>query len=117
VSITVKPGDTRHMLVASETGGLFRTSDGGNNRQHLSSLPSYQVHDLAYAHSNPDIVIAVSLAAYKHNNGPIWRSTYGGNTWSQPAGSIPPSGSRCGDCVSAYSVSFDPGIHYVVLST
>jgi photosystem II stability/assembly factor-like uncharacterized protein len=117
VSIAVRPGDARRLLVASETGGLFRTGDGGATWEHVDSLPSYVVTDAAYAPGSPDVVIATTQADFKNGNGCIWRSTDGGATWSQPPGAVPPEGPRCGARVSAYSVSFEPGTNKVYVGT
>ncbi len=117
VSITVKPGDVTRMLVASETGGVFRTSDGGTTWQHIDALPSYYVYDIAYAPNDANVVIAVTRQDYKIGNSGIWRSSNGGTSWTQPTNATPAVSTRCPEHVSAYAVSFEPGSNNVYVGT
>ena len=103
VAISVEPGTDSRMLVASETGGLFVTDDGGSTWAHVDGLPSAAVSDVAQ-------VDTVALATTRDDfltepNGGIWRSTDRGRTWSKPPGSVPLSGPRCPDHSSAHGIS------------
>jgi hypothetical protein len=106
-SIAVRPTNPQCILVASETGGLFATTDGGAHFTHVDTLPSFDVDDVAWS---PDgtVALATALADFHRGNGPIWRSTDAGVTWSQPESARPPAGPRCSDHPSGYGLSFAP---------
>lgn len=109
LSISVAATDPRHMAVTSETGGLFRTYNGGVSWQHLDGLPNHITEDVAIAWNNPDVMIATTLPQYRTvNDGGIWRSTDGGGTWSQPTGWAPPPGPGCPMRPGAYGISHMP---------
>jgi len=106
------------MFVASESGGLFATTDGGITWRHVDALPNPAPTDVAYAPSNPTTVIATAQANFRTaNDGVIWRSTDEGNTWSQPSGSVPPAGPRCRTHASGWAVSFEPASNNVYVGT
>ena len=97
------------MVVATETGGLFRTFDGGNSWQHLDGLPNFKTIDVAIASLAPDTIIATTQPQYRTlNDGGIWRSTDGGGSWGQPSGWAPPPGPDCPDRPGAYGISHMP---------
>ena len=107
-SIGMASTDQRRMVVATETGGLFRTYDGGQSWQHLDGLPNYKTIDVAVASLAPDTIIATTQSQYRTiNDGGIWRSTDGGGTWTQPTGWATP-GPHCTDRPSAYGISHMP---------
>jgi photosystem II stability/assembly factor-like uncharacterized protein len=109
LSIAVAGNDPRHMAVTSETGGLFRTYNGGSSWQHLDGLPNHMTVDVAIAWTNPDIMIATTAPQYHAvNDGGIWRSTDGGGTWSQPTGWAPPPGPGCPSRPGAFGISHMP---------
>ena len=87
VAIAVSPSNQKRIIVASETGGLFRTFDGGKSFQHLDGFPTYAPVDVAVASSDPNIVIATARDDFRTvSGGGIWRSTDGGGSWKRPAG-------------------------------
>ena len=93
LSIAVASNNDKRMVVATETGGLFRTFDGGASWQHLDGLPNFKTIDVAIASLNPNIIIATTQPQYRAvNDGGIWRSIDGGATWSQPSDWAPASG-------------------------
>jgi photosystem II stability/assembly factor-like uncharacterized protein len=121
VAIAVDPVNAQDILVASESGGLFSSKDGGNAWKHVDSLPNFGVNDVAYAPAAAarHLVLATAFEDFTvNNNGFIWRSTDGGRTWSQPAGSIPPPNPpSCPVRPHAYSVSFEPDTANVYVGT
>jgi len=129
VSIAVNPNNGQQMMVASETGGLFSTTDGGITWQHVDGLKNFNVNDVAYANPTAavNLIVATAFGDYTaKDNGFIWRSPDNGHTWSQPAGSIPPPsppgcvGSGCVGCPerpSAHGVSFEAGTPNVFVAS
>jgi photosystem II stability/assembly factor-like uncharacterized protein len=121
VSIAVNPMNSQEMIVASETGGLFSTTDGGNTWQHVDGLKNFGVNDVAYAPptAGSNIIVATAGADFAvKDNGFIWRSTDGGKTWNQPAGSLPPPNPpACPDRPNAFGLSFEPGTQNVYVAT
>jgi photosystem II stability/assembly factor-like uncharacterized protein len=108
LSIAMASTTQKQMVVATETGGLFRTYDGGTSWQHLDGLPNYKTIDVAIAWTDPNTIIATTQSQYRAvNDGGIWRSTDGGGTWSQPTGWATP-GPHCPDRPSAYGISHMP---------
>jgi len=109
LSIAVASNNDRRMVVATETGGLFRTFDGGQSWQHLEGLPNFMTVDVAIASLAPDTIIATTLPQFRAaNDGGVWRSTDGGGTWSQPTGWAPPAGPDCPARPGAYGISHMP---------
>jgi photosystem II stability/assembly factor-like uncharacterized protein len=88
-TIAVNPSDNHIMFVASESGGLFQTTDGGINWSHVETLGAYYTSAVAYVTS--DILLATTTDRFSTGNdgGGIWRSSDGGNTWSHIANPAP----------------------------
>jgi photosystem II stability/assembly factor-like uncharacterized protein len=118
VTIAVHPTVNQQMYVASETGGLFASSDGGSHWKHLDGLPNFGVNGVGYAPLAPNIAVASAGAGYKvSDSGLIWRTSDGGATWQQPAGSLPAPSARCGVRPNGYTVAFAPGSSTVYVGT
>jgi photosystem II stability/assembly factor-like uncharacterized protein len=121
VSIAVSPADPHVMIVASETGGLFTTANGGQTWTHVDGLKNFGVNDVAFAPAvaGPNIVLATAGVGFTAtNDGFIWRSTDGGKTWAQPPGSLPTGNtSRCPARANAYGLSFEPNTANVFVAT
>lgn len=109
VSIAVRHDNDKRIVVAAETGGLFRTFDGGLSWQHLNNLPNNHTADVAFASLAPDVIIATTWSQYRTvSDGGIWRSTDGGGSWSQPTGWAPPPSTKCPSRPNAYGISHIP---------
>jgi photosystem II stability/assembly factor-like uncharacterized protein len=109
LSIAVRSNDAKRIVVASESGGLFQTFDGGKYWLHLDAFPNYKPIDVASASLAPDVVIATAQSQYrKINDGGIWRGTADGANWIQPPGWAPAPGPGCTDRPSAYGISHMP---------
>src|SRR5258708_21873731 len=84
VAIAVKPGDSTNIMVASETGGLFRTTNRGVDWQQVSGSTTFGYADVTYVPSQPTTVIAAAQQDMRTvSGGGIWRSTDGGNSWNR----------------------------------
>lgn len=78
------PGDASTYFAASETGGLFKSTDGGNSWQHLDGHVPAQTWDVA-VDSSGQRVYATSF--YDGRVAPLTgfeMSTDGGLTWTHP---------------------------------
>jgi outer membrane protein assembly factor BamB/photosystem II stability/assembly factor-like uncharacterized protein len=114
VAIDIDPFSSQRAVVASESGGLSRTTDGGQTWTHLDNLPVFRIADVRYSHQNAGIVIAATYAdTHAADESGIWRSTDGGIHWSQPATARP----SCRARPSAHSVGFQPDSHDVIVGT
>ncbi|MBK8250127.1 MAG: hypothetical protein IPK85_22460 [Gemmatimonadetes bacterium] len=118
VAIAVKPDDDQRLVVASETGGLFRSFDAGASWLQVPGFPSHFLHDVTFAALGPEILIATTRSRFRAvNDGGIWRSTDGGASWTQPAGALPPPSRNCPARPSAYAISFLPLTRTVYVAT
>ena len=112
-SLTVNTLNNKEIIAASESGGLFKTNDGGINWWHLDGLPTNYMMDVKYLPYDSTIVIATALADTKiENGGGIWISNNGGNSWHKSTLSIPINDVRFNspnsyEKYSAYGISFD----------
>ena len=114
VSVTVKPGDDNTAIVATESGGLFRTTNGGTDWSHLDNLVPFRMADAVYAPSNASIVLASTFKnGDTQKRGGLWRSTDGGTTWSQPASAA----ALCAQPFSAWGIAFEPSSTFVYAGT
>src|SRR6266851_3383446 len=90
VSIDINPSSPSAAISATESGGLFTTSDAGVNWQHVGSLPVFRMSEVRYSPDNASIIIATAWADdHVANQGGIWRSTDGGASWSRPPSGDP----------------------------
>jgi photosystem II stability/assembly factor-like uncharacterized protein len=95
-AIAIHPTDPRIMLIGAATGGIWKSTDSGNNWRPVSdSAPSLAVSSIVFAPSNPSIVFAAtgevdnvvnefkstSLGTYLGAG--LLRSVDGGETWSR----------------------------------
>lgn len=120
LSMSVHPQNDQTVIVAAETGGLFKTVNGGYDWQHLDGMKQFRMSDVKYASTNSNIVLTTALADLKPGKGGagIWRSTNGGNTWNHI--DLQPSISGIGvlpRAVNAYGIAFDPVGTTVIVGT
>lgn len=113
-TIAVHPTNDKIILVASESGGMFRSIDRGRTWHHIDRLPDYLMGSVAFLSANPNIVVATTTDAFTSSDGGgIWRSTDAGENWSHVTNPAPPAGS--GARFSAYEISIgaDTGTVFV----
>jgi photosystem II stability/assembly factor-like uncharacterized protein len=107
VAVTVSPNNSSIAIVASESGGLFQTRDGGNSWTHLSGLLPFRMADVKYSPVSSQSVVATAFGDSRASNrGGIWRSVNGGLNWQKPMTSNPPVGPKCPAAASAYGISY-----------
>ena len=118
VSVDVSPSNAAVAIAASESGGLWKTTDSGTTWSHLDGLQPFRMSDVKFAPANDQVVIASAWAdSHSANSGGIWRSTDGGSTWSKPATADPIPGAGCPTRFNAWGISFAAGSNDVFVGT
>jgi photosystem II stability/assembly factor-like uncharacterized protein len=117
VAVSVsEPGNS--VIIATESGGLFRSLDNGDSWAHLDGLPSFRMFDVKYGPSATGVVLATTMRdSHTVNGGGIWRSTDGGDHWQRPMMVDPPPSANCPGRASAYGIAFQPGTNNVYAGT
>lgn len=117
-SITVKPTNNDHIIVANQLGGLWKTSNRGLNWEHIDGLAPIFIKDVQYA---PDGNTVIATAARDNRfGGGIWVSRDGGSSWFRPPTGDPhndpnlPNLSRIPDIISTYGICYSPSDHDTV---
>jgi hypothetical protein len=118
VAVDVSPSNAAVAIAASESGGLWKTTDSGTTWSHLDGLQPFRMSDVKFAPGNDQVVIITAFAdSHTTNSGGIWRSTDGGSTWSKPATADPIPGASCPTLFNAWGISFVPGANDVFVGT
>jgi hypothetical protein len=118
VAVTVHPSDAAIATAASESGGLFKTTDGGDTWMHIDTLQPFRMSDVKYAPGDAQIVIATAWGDSRTiNGGGIWRSTDGGRTWRKPETANPPALRGCSPRANAWGIAFESGSNFVYVGT
>ncbi|HUR83272.1 MAG TPA: choice-of-anchor D domain-containing protein [Thermoanaerobaculia bacterium] len=111
--IGIDPSNANRVFVASEYGGLWRSTDGGVTWTHLPGHVPTAARDVKVHPGNPNRVFAASLYDGRVNAGSgLNISTDGGTTWTRPASFMPPAGS-CREPyrrteLGAFAIAIDP---------
>ena len=82
-AVAVHPANRNEMYAASDSAGLFKSTNGGLNWSHVVSLPVSLLQAVAYLPADPNIVLVTAKADVTGNGGGIWRSLDGGWSWDQ----------------------------------
>jgi hypothetical protein len=118
VAVDVSTQNDAIAIAASESGGLWKTTDSGATWSHLDGLPTFRMSDVKFAPSNDQIVIATAWAdSHAVNSGGTWRSTDGGATWTKPATVDPTPNYGCPVLFNAWGIAFDPTNNDVFVGT
>lgn len=116
VAVTRHPTNDKEFFVASESGGIFRSLNGGANWLQVSGSSTFWFTDVEYCKENPSIVIATAQYDTKVlNGGGVWRSTNGGANWHQVP--LYPPNSECLDWLSGYCVTVEAGNNKIWVGT
>lgn len=116
VALCRHPSNNDELIVASESGGLFKTIDRGINWKQVSGISTLWFTDVKYFTTNPSVVIATAKKDTKvKSGGGIWRSSDGGNSWKQ----ITLNSSPCGQLseLNANCISVEPGSNRIWVGT
>jgi hypothetical protein len=108
VAVELNPASpTTTAIVASETGGLFRSTDGFFTWSHLDGMPAIRMRAVKYASSDGLRVIATANQDLRSNNG-IWYSLDGGTSWTHAALSL-----SCTPTATAWGIAWSSPNIYV----
>lgn len=114
-SISVSPVERNRALVAMEFGGLWGTTNGGENWFRIFSLPAVMMGDVEFGADGTTVVATVFRDNQVTNGGGIYVSHDKGGTWTRPPTGIVPAAPFI-PRTSAYGVSQAPdvpGLWYV----
>ncbi len=86
VAIDVSPADASEAWAAAESGGLFKTTNGGANWSHYANTGQFRMFDVKYVGASGQRVIATSFYDSRAvNQGGILLTGDGGASWYHPA--------------------------------
>jgi uncharacterized repeat protein (TIGR01451 family) len=119
VSVDVSTSNDAVAIAASESGGLWKTTDSGASWTPLTGLPTFRMSAVRIAPSNNQIVIATAwVDSHVTNGGGLWRSADGGTTWQKPATADPiPGVGSCPALVNQWGIAFSPTTDDVFVGT
>lgn len=89
-SIAVDPTDPRHVVLAMQFGGLWRSFNGGDTWFRVFTLPQVYVTDVAFGPDGKTLVATVFRDNGVVTGGGIYVSRDGGDFWTRPPTGIVP---------------------------
>jgi hypothetical protein len=115
VAVTRHPYDNNRLIIASETGGLFRSTNGGVNWTHVSGTGNFWFNDVLYYRFSNTVLAVASQDTKTTNGGGIWRSIDDGVSWSRV--SVTPPVASCLSMLTGYALFLDEGTNKVWAGT
>ena len=119
-SVAVSPLGESRVLVASETGGVFRSDDAGNHWSHEDSLPNARVQSLAFVGPvTPQRVLATAMSGFEvaPGSGGIYARTGEGGSWIKVPNESVFVTRGCNRYPAAYEISVAPDTAKVYVAT
>lgn len=117
VAVTYDPSNNDNVWVATETGGVFHSTNGGYGWTHVDSLP-FECFDIKICPSNRKIIVATFARDYRAENGAgIWLSTDAGVTWGRPKGVGPLDQNGKRITTQAYGIAYRSNSNYIYVGT
>ncbi len=117
-TIGVDPGNENNVLVASESGGLFRSFDGALTWRHEDTLPSNSTLGIAYLRGGSIIVTAA--AGFEASGGGVWIQGPPWSGWTNLArvySLFPAPGPQCSATPGAYDIAVAPDTAQIYIGT
>lgn len=118
VAITIHPADQNIVIVATGTGGLYKSTDRGATWRFLDTLPAMRMLDVKFNPQDGNLVFATALAdSHVANLGGVWRSWDAGETWQQInlSDTAPPCEANLP--LTGYGIDFEKGQEIVYIGT
>ena len=117
-SIAVNPRNPRAILVASENGGLFGSTDGGDSWSLVEAVPSTRVRDVEYLQSG---ALATTAADFESGRGGGGAYLYrpSDNSWARIRSDriFPAAGAGCAERPAAHGIAVAPDDHKIYIAT
>lgn len=116
VAVARHPSNNNEFFVASEGGGIFKSTNAGVTWSQVTGSATFGFSDVKYCVTDPSIIIATANNDTKTiTGGGIWRSTNSGSTWTQIPLTPPDAG--CASTLSAYCIAVEPGNNKIWVGT
>jgi photosystem II stability/assembly factor-like uncharacterized protein len=117
-SIAINPSNDDDQWVASESGGVFHSTDRGKNWSHVDAIADYQMGEIVYLPAHPSVMLATAddgFTTHGDRSG-IWRSVDGGHNWTHLPHPPAPAGVAAHFSASDIAIAPDNGTVYVATS-
>ncbi|MGC2297468.1 MAG: hypothetical protein WA476_01610, partial [Acidobacteriaceae bacterium] len=62
--------------------GMWKSTDAGNNWQHIGLEDTVKIDSIAVDPDDPSLIVVSALGDSKHHGGGVYRSTNGGQSWT-----------------------------------
>lgn len=117
VGADVSPANPALVLAATDSGGVFRSTDSGAHWSHVDSLVPFRMEDVKFAPNNASVALATTArTGDSQNKGGIWRSSDAGVSWTRAV----INGTTCpgdGGDFDAWGIAFEPSTTNVYVGT
>ncbi len=109
ISVSLNAAAPEQVIVATESGGLFRSSDDGANWAHVDSFPLHRMSDVSWSPNNPSLIVATTWTSGDSTNpGGVWRSTDAGGSWQRATTPV-----GCGTDFNGWGIDFEASSNVV----
>lgn len=132
--VAIDPSDPQHILATTESGGLWRSRDGGVAWSPVAGLPAFNLNAVRFLSADPRVIIATANTDFQRrridtgpattSGGGVWVSRDGGGTWRQPTRAMPFVGAifrvddtSCPPRHEAWAITEDPESGRVFVAT
>jgi hypothetical protein len=109
VAVSINPANSQIALAAGESGGLFKTTDGGQTWSHVDSFSPFRMSNVEFVSAgfaNEQIVLATAIGdanpSPQLNQGGLWASNDAGAIWTH----VIPTANCFSSPTSAYGIAF-----------
>lgn len=107
-SIAVNPTNSSEIVIATQFGGLWKTTDGTAHWTHLSGLTSVFINDVSYSPNGTRLIATLARDNQVVSGAGIYVSDDGGETWVRPGTGLIPTDATSPPRGDAYGISYAP---------